>query len=231
MNIQYKAALGVVVLLVGTVCSGLSNASSVGYYLNQSNVGGLPDGTNYLQVTMDNNTPSSTGNDALISFTVEVLTYDDGGILVPTSNFGIQAFAFNLTDGVSLQEGDIINLPSLWSVSTIAGTDDLAPKNADGFGKHDVFLSDGGQDRRDPLTFAIDVNGDSFSDYFAPSGGGVRGPSWFSAHVAGIKTGAWFGSQDGSDGPPNEIPVPAAVWLFGSGLIGLAGIGRRKKIK
>jgi len=28
---------------------------------------------------------------------------------------------------------------------------------------------------------------------------------------------------------PNIIPVPAAVWLFGSGLIGLIGIARRKK--
>ena len=26
-----------------------------------------------------------------------------------------------------------------------------------------------------------------------------------------------------------EVPIPAAAWLFGSGLIGLAGIARRKK--
>ena len=29
--------------------------------------------------------------------------------------------------------------------------------------------------------------------------------------------------------PPNPIPVPAAAWLFGSGLLGLAGIARRRK--
>lgn len=29
--------------------------------------------------------------------------------------------------------------------------------------------------------------------------------------------------------PPSTIPVPAAAWLFGSGLIGLAGFARRKK--
>lgn len=28
---------------------------------------------------------------------------------------------------------------------------------------------------------------------------------------------------------PNAVPVPAAVWLFGSGLLGLVGVGRRKK--
>lgn len=30
--------------------------------------------------------------------------------------------------------------------------------------------------------------------------------------------------------PVNPIPVPAAVWLFGSGLLGLVGVARRKKI-
>ena len=28
--------------------------------------------------------------------------------------------------------------------------------------------------------------------------------------------------------PPPAVPVPAAVWLFGSGLIGLVGVARRK---
>ena len=27
------------------------------------------------------------------------------------------------------------------------------------------------------------------------------------------------------------VPVPAAVWLFGSGLVGLIGIARKKKLK
>jgi hypothetical protein len=27
----------------------------------------------------------------------------------------------------------------------------------------------------------------------------------------------------------SSVPVPAAVWLFGSGLLGLVGIARRKK--
>ena len=30
-------------------------------------------------------------------------------------------------------------------------------------------------------------------------------------------------------GDISAVPVPAAVWLFGSGLIGLAGFDRRKK--
>jgi len=33
------------------------------------------------------------------------------------------------------------------------------------------------------------------------------------------------------EGHISAIPVPAAVWLFGSGLLGLAGVARRRKIK
>ncbi len=29
---------------------------------------------------------------------------------------------------------------------------------------------------------------------------------------------------------PSAVPVPAAVWLFGSGLLGLVGVARRKKV-
>jgi hypothetical protein len=28
--------------------------------------------------------------------------------------------------------------------------------------------------------------------------------------------------------PPSIVPIPAAAWLLGSGLIGLAGVARRK---
>lgn len=44
-------------------------------------------------------------------------------------------------------------------------------------------------------------------------------------HVQGFANG---GSESFVNTP---VPVPAAVWLFGSGLLGLAGIARRKKIK
>jgi hypothetical protein len=36
----------------------------------------------------------------------------------------------------------------------------------------------------------------------------------------------WLG---GGGVPPSAIPVPAAVWLFGSGLLGLVGVARRRK--
>lgn len=44
--------------------------------------------------------------------------------------------------------------------------------------------------------------------------------------------GSWLLTSTGQltyTNAPSAVPVPAAVWLFGSGLIGLAGIARRKK--
>jgi len=44
-----------------------------------------------------------------------------------------------------------------------------------------------------------------------------------------------FATEGGADfvsyslaGNVSAVPVPAAIWLFGTGLIGLAGIARRK---
>ena len=45
------------------------------------------------------------------------------------------------------------------------------------------------------------------------------------AVFTGLTSGDW--SYQGN-APVPQVPVPAAVWLFGSGLIGLIGVARRK---
>ena len=50
--------------------------------------------------------------------------------------------------------------------------------------------------------------------------------------ILGLKMidGAFVGSSANFDFvAPAAVPVPAAVWLFGSGLLGLVGVARRKK--
>ena len=37
-----------------------------------------------------------------------------------------------------------------------------------------------------------------------------------------------FGNNGGGFTPPTSVPVPAASWLFGSGLLGLLGLRNRK---
>jgi hypothetical protein len=41
--------------------------------------------------------------------------------------------------------------------------------------------------------------------------------------------GNGFKDQAFSSGSVSPVPIPASVWLFGSGLLGLIGIARRKK--
>ncbi len=61
----------------------------------------------------------------------------------------------------------------------------------------------------------------------------------FDGAAASSDAGAWLVAWTNNNGKPRDlshlsiyaptaVPVPAAVWLFGSGLLGLAGIARRK---
>jgi len=47
----------------------------------------------------------------------------------------------------------------------------------------------------------------------------------------GIKsaTGSYAWAVHAGDVGASAVPVPTAVWLFGSGLLGLIGVARRKK--
>lgn len=54
----------------------------------------------------------------------------------------------------------------------------------------------------------------------------------FTASWDSVVVGGAFNGQLGNwtiEGTMSAVPVPAAVWLFGSGLLGLAGIARRRK--
>jgi hypothetical protein len=79
------------------------------------------------------------------------------------------------------------------------------------FGEFDIRLSGTGSTRVDLLSFT--VTGATVGTYFA-------------AHVAGFdiggETSAFFA------GSTNEVPIPPAMWLLGSGLIGLVGVARRR---
>jgi hypothetical protein len=61
----------------------------------------------------------------------------------------------------------------------------------------------------------------SFTADFA-DGGRIEGGFLLAGDLSGDFTGSVLTAK------ASVVPVPAAVWLFASGLIGLAGIGRRK---
>jgi hypothetical protein len=213
--------------------SQLASANTVSYILDVTNIDPLPSGTPYLYVTIDDE--GATGD---INFTVEtVYDFDEG------NNFGIQSFGFNNTgdEGIDLIAANLL-LPGNWGF--------VADANQSGFGQFEFTVSTTGSDRMDPLMFSITgIEGDTIVSYTGPSTGNAgHGNAWFAAHLAdfgtdvgdgcsaigvdGCKeiTSGWFGGGNGFGGPPaSVIPVPAAVWLFGSGLLGLVGVARRSR--
>ena len=213
-----------------------AHAASVSFFLDQSNK--LPDGTNYLSVML---TENETGG---VDFLVKTLAPLND---IAGSNFGIQKFGFSFADGTwdeisglpdhmhgknKRHEDDfgkhktwneISGLPDHWSVQN--------NKRMDGFGNFDIRLAGSGKARTDSLSFT--VNGVGLNDF----------GSLFSAQVAGFEwcktdderrnrcggkdciTSAYFAGSM----PVSQVPVPGALWLFGSGLAGLLGLASRRK--
>lgn len=122
-------------------------------------------------------------------------------------------------------------------------TENTDPQNVDG-GGHPVptgtFDPVAGTISLNLSSFYANWNGTDFNQGSPTVSGTVTGCSgntcsyniaWFSTIVGGPfngNTGSWklSGTVTGTAAP---VPIPAAAWLFGSGLVGLVGIARRKR--
>ena len=118
---------------------------------------------------------------------------------------------------------------------------DLPPPGSDTFGDSDTLIFDITGTNLEAFDFA------AFSVWTDPTD--VNGPFVAAAKFASTGTGLldcpgdpeagkpggagecsdWLGVTADGVSPPAAIPVPAAVWLFGSGLLGLVGVARRRK--
>jgi hypothetical protein len=99
------------------------------------------------------------------------------------------------------------------------------PINADGFGTFDANITGFGLASGGTEVWQIDLgaNGITMSDFDVLSSippGDIR---------AFVALKFVQGPGDDSAYGAAVVPVPAAVWLFGSGLLGLVGVARRKK--
>lgn len=213
--------------------------------------GNILNGNTYATVTIDNQ-----GTTGLINFTVALSSYwsgkEDTGFGI--DSFGFNVLPPEADNG--LVTADIINLPTNWSALVEYTPPNNQGTAQNGFGKFDAVVdSNSAANRLDPsLIFSIDLgldqsSTDSILDYIAGSHPGDNGSSLFAVHIAGftdqnpldpvdqalcdassdpasiescnLLTSVWVGGG-------TVVPVPAAVWLFGSGLLGLVGIARRK---
>ena len=163
------------------------------------------------------------------------VTYDAG-----TDSFGANGFAFELDDdGVGVPEAiadGSFNLSALINDSGLlaSGTLDiggtvaalgfssgtLLTGNLNAFG----FPNAGG----DPLEFLFEVTGGDAAGLYGGVGsiGGIilSGGTGFTGDFTTDFSGSGTAVADVA-----PIPLPAAVWLFGSGLLGLVGVSRRRR--
>ncbi len=192
-----------------------AQASSISYYLDQSNA--LPNGVNYAQVTISDST-TTPGN---IDFNVQVNT--SAFSVSSGANFGMQDFSFNYDNSLPVTSGNILNIdPSSWTISQDANA-------GGGFGKFDFQLSGTGSSRTETLNFSIGgVSGDTINDYAIGSTLNPSSGQFFATHIAGFDTTNGVTSAQFSGSTP-AVPVPAAAWLFASGLLGLVGVARRRR--
>jgi len=187
-----------------------TSAASISYYLDQSN--DLPNGINYAQVTI------SDGIGGNIDFSVDVI--ESAFSVSPSANFGMQTFSFNYDKALTINSSNIQDIVPSWAISQDA--------NAGGsFGKFEFQLSGTGSSRTSLLSFSITgVSNDTVNSYAIGSTLNPSSGEFFAAHIAGFDetdgvTSAQFAGS-------TVVPVPAALWLFGSGLLGLVAVSRRK---
>lgn len=187
---------------------------------------------------------STSANAALIERLGGLAYYDDQADLtwLADANYagtsGNYHGRMNWADANAWAAGLIVGGVDGWR---LPGTDPgISGYNQTGSEMGNLFYNVLGGVAGSSITTIHNTNYDLFSN--------VRCNACWSAteYAPNTAAGAWvftmvYGYQDAGNktnlysawamqsGDVSAVPVPAAVWLFGSGLIGLAGIARRKK--
>lgn len=203
MKIRCKALTGVG-LLLSALTFGQAQAASYSYDLQLNNLGYSGDLVNVQW------SDSAAGK---VSFIVTALS--------PAT--WLQEFYFNLT-GIAATSLSVPTINTGWSY-------DSTGKNISDYGFFDGgTFTNGNANRVSPLTFTITGVGLSAASFLDVSTEG----SYFAAHIGWVDgfTGFAGGGEEVcgtvvSCNPDTNVPIPGAVWLFGSAL-GLLGWGKRR---
>lgn len=105
-----------------------------------------------------------------------------------------------------------------WNLSVVFETNNSAPDKRFNGTNDAWFVSLAG----------LDI--DDFIGSTCNTGNGPAGcPKDALIHIQGLENdGSTWASPSGGLKPPQEVPIPAAAWLVGSGLLAMGAIGRRR---
>jgi hypothetical protein len=153
-----------------------------------------------------------------VDFKLENLT--PGQLVGDVYTSKLMKFYFNYKGSASLSWVD----PTDWDIAY-----SLDNQQADGDGKFDFLvdaLNNNFLGTNQALNFTVSGDNDLANFVDVSVLGGGQGVYYFAAHIGNLYDPAGNSAWVGSEGTP--IPEPATMLLIGSGLIGLAGYGRKK---
>lgn len=118
--------------------------------------------------------------------------------------------------------GSIQGPGSTWTVTTGATSTTTDYTIVSPFGNYVGVLGAG------PMVMTnYNTNGTTLGDLFPLVDDGIAGSPMTTSPFPGFNAGFDFTSITATNVP--QVPVPAAAWLFGSGLLGLVGVARRRR--
>lgn len=202
------AANAIVIDFDGHAAGTIINNQYADLTVSAVNNGSGPD----VAVTFDTNNP--TGGD----FDLVPTSYDPGNVLIIHETNNCNASSCDNPDDAA--SGGIFYL-DFTSAVTLESIDFF-----------DIEASENGQTPSNAIKLFDAANNEIMANtFYVPGTGGDNTWDQLAFNVDGVKRIELNISGSGAIDRVafSRIPVPAAVWLFGSGLIGLTALARRKK--